>query len=233
MAVEPIGIAQDRQAAVDKIKKEFHVKMKPIREANSAVLQLLGDGIAAGTIDKAKVDAAVAKAGVAAAAVPTATAEVLNQLHEALPAEARAALVDKIDAQWSVWKDTNGGDQAVDDAKPKGHLTHFAKEFALTSDQVDKVKANLDASKDTKKPFDPAATEAYVKAFDTAFVEEKFDAKKLPAESADNTHIVAWGADRMARFYEAVAPVLTADQRAKVAEKLHQRAADANGKEKT
>jgi Spy/CpxP family protein refolding chaperone len=232
MAVETLGIGADEQAAVDKIKKEFHQKMKPIREANAAVLQLLADGISAGTIDKAKVDAGVAKVTAASAAVPGATAEVLNQLHAALKPEERAALVDKVDANWAVWKEANGGDQAVDDSKPKGHLEHLAKDLGLTSDQLDKVKASLDASKDAKKPFDAVAADTYVKAFNTAFVADPFDAKKLPASTADNTHIVSWGAERMARFYEALAPVLTADQRTKVADKLKQRVADMNPKEK-
>jgi Spy/CpxP family protein refolding chaperone len=232
LAIETLGVGAEEQAAVEKTKKEFHAKMKPIREANGAVLQLLGDGIAAGTIDKTKVDAAVAKVTAASGAVPGATAEALNQLHATLRPEERNALVDKIDAHWAVWKDTNGGDQTADDAKPRGHLGHLAKEIGLTSDQVDKVRANLDAAKDAKKPFDAAAADAYVKAFDTAFVADAFDAKKLPPWATDNAHIVSWGSDRMAHFYEALAPVLTADQRTKVADKLHERAAESNPKEK-
>ncbi len=232
MAVETLGIGPDQQAAVDKIKKEFHAKMRPVREANGAVLQLLADGVAAGTIDKAKVDAAVAKAGTASSAIPGATADTLNALHAALRPEQRTALADKVDAHWAVWKDTNIADTATDGTKPRGHLAHLAKEIGLTSDQVDKVRANLDAAKDSKKPFDAAAAEAYIKAFDTAFVADTFDAKKLPTSATDNNRIVAWGAERMGRFYEALAPVLTADQRAKVADKLRQRAAESMPKEK-
>lgn len=232
MAIETLGIGPDQQEAVDKIRKEFHAKIRPIREANSAVLQLLGDGIAAGTIDKAKVNAALAKIAPAASVIPKATTDVLDQLHAALRPEERVALVDKIEANWAVWKDTNGGEQAAEDAKPHGHLAHLAKEIGLTSEQVDKVRANLDAAKDSKKPFDAAAADAYVKAFDAAFVADTFDAKKLPPSVADNTHIVSWGAERMVRFYEALAPVLTADQRPKVADKLHERAAESTPKEK-
>jgi Spy/CpxP family protein refolding chaperone len=133
MAVETLGIAPDQQVAVDKIRKELYANMRPIREANGSLLRVLGDGVATGTIDKAKVDAA----------------------------------------------------------------------------------------------------DAYIKAFDTAFVEDTFDAKKLPASATDNTHVVAWGAERMARFYEALVPVLTPAQRTKVADELHQRAADSTPKEKS
>jgi Spy/CpxP family protein refolding chaperone len=225
MAVETLGIAPDQQTAVDGIRKDFHTKMKPLREANTAVLDLLADGIAAGTIDKAKVDAAVARAGTAAAAVHAATPDVLNHLHAVLRPEQRAALVDKVDAQWMVWREANSAEQMGDGGSgPDRHIAHVAKDIGLTSDQVDKLRANLDATKDVKKPFDPVAVDAYLKALDEAFVAEAFDAKKLPAAASEDSRVVSWGAERMARFHEALAPVLTPDQRTQVADKLRQRA---------
>jgi Spy/CpxP family protein refolding chaperone len=232
-AVETLGAAPDQQTAIDALRKDFRVKMKPLHEANVAVLTLLADGIAAGTIDKAKVDAAVAKAGTAAATVPAATQDLLTKLHGALRPEQRAALVDKIDAHWAAWRDANTNDHGGDGgAKPDRHITHLAKEIGLTSDQVDKLKASLEATKDAKKPFDAAAFEAYEKAFDTAFVADTFDAKKLPAGGPESSHLVAMGSERMASFYEALAPILTPDQRTKVADKLRARAAGPDPKEK-
>jgi Spy/CpxP family protein refolding chaperone len=223
--VETLGIAPDQQTAIEGIRKEFRTKMRPLREANTAVFGVLADGIAAGTIDKTKVDGAVARAGTAAAAVHAATPDVLNQLHAVLRAEQRAALVDKIDAHWTVWREANSAESMADGgSKPDRHIAHLAKEIGLTSDQVDKLRANLDATKDVKKPFDPVAADAYVKAFDTAFVADAFDAKKLPAAASESSRIVSWGAERMARFYEALAPVLTPDQRTQVADKLRERA---------
>jgi Spy/CpxP family protein refolding chaperone len=233
MAVETLGIAPDQQVAVDKIRKELYANMRPLREANGSLLRVLGDGVATGTIDKTKVDAAVDKASAASATVPAATADTLNALHAALRPEQRAALVDKVDAHWTVWKDTNAGDETTDETKPHSRLAHLTMEIELTSAQVDKVRANLDGKKDTKKPFDATAADAYIKAFDAAFVADNFDAKKLPASATDNTHVVAWGAERMARFYEALVPVLTPAQRTKVADELHQRAADSTPKEKS
>jgi Spy/CpxP family protein refolding chaperone len=229
-AVETLGVAPDQQTAIDGIRKDFRTKLKPLHEANLAVIQLLADGIAAGTIDKAKVDAAVAKAATASSAVQGATIDVLNQLHKALRPEQRTALVDKVDAQWATWREAN--DPGADSTKRDRHINHLAKEIGLTSDQVDKLRANLDATKDAKKAYDPAAAEAYVKAFDTAFVTDTFDAKKLPAAGPESSRLVSWGAERMAWFYEALAPVLTADQRPKVADKLRQRAAGPDGKDK-
>jgi Spy/CpxP family protein refolding chaperone len=230
-SVETLGVTPEQEVAVDKIKAEFHKKMKPVREANKAVIGLLADGVAAGKIDTAKVDAAVAKATAEATAAHGANDELLNQLHAALKPEQRAALVDKLDAQWSVWKEANAGKQGEDNAKPDGHLTHLAKEVSLTDDQVAKVKANLDANKESKKPFDSAAADAHMKEFSAAFGTETFDAKKLAAATAEGPHLVAWGAQRMARFYEALTPVLTPDQRTKVADKLRQRGNEPKSKE--
>jgi Spy/CpxP family protein refolding chaperone len=230
-AVETLGVTADQEATIDKIKGEFHKKMKPVREANKAVINLLADGVAAGKIDTAKVDAAVAKATADSTAAHGATDDLLNDLHKALKPEQRVALVDKLDAQWAVWKEANAGVQAVDNGKPDGHLTHLAKELSLTDDQVAKVKASLDGAKDAKKPFDTAAADTHFKEFSAAFGAEGFDAKKLAAATAEGPHLVQWGAARMARFYEALTPVLTPDQRTKVADKLRQRASDPKSKE--
>jgi Spy/CpxP family protein refolding chaperone len=230
-AVDTLGVGADQQAAIDTIRKDFRVKMKPLHEANVAVLTLLADGIAAGTIDKAKVDAAVGKAAKAAEAVPGATHDLLGKLHAALKPEQRAALVDKVDAHWAAWKDANANEHAGEGAKADHRMTHLAKEIGLTSDQVDKLKASLDAAKE-KKPFDAAAIETYQKAFDAGFVEEKFDAKKLPPAGPESARLVSWGTERMASFYEALAAVLTPDQRPKVAELLKQRAAGPDPKDK-
>ena len=58
-----------------------------------------------------------------------------------------------------------------------------------------------------------------------------FDAKKLAAATSEGPKLVAWGGQRMARFYEALTPVLTPDQRTKVADKLRQRGNEPKSKE--
>ncbi len=230
-AVETVGIGPDQQTAVDAARKEFHQKTKPLHEAEKALRDVVADGVAAGTLDKAKVDAAVAKSATAATAAQAATVELLDKLHATLRPEQRAALVDKVDAHWSAWRETN--EKGTEGGKPDRHLKHIAKELNLTKDQVDKVHAALEASnKDIKKPFDPAATEAYIKAFDAAFVADKFDGKKLPAAGPDSARIVTWGADRMTAFYSALTAVLTPAERTTVADKLRKRGEMPETKEK-
>jgi Spy/CpxP family protein refolding chaperone len=222
MAVETIGVTPEQQAGIDKIKADFRAKMQPVRDANGSVIQVLADGIASGTIDTAKVDAAVAAVTAASGAVHPATVDVLNQLHAVLRPEQRTALVDKVEAHWSMWKEANAGDQATDNSRPDGHIARLASEIGLTSDQVEKVRASLAGT--TRGSFDPAEAEAHTKAFATAFAADAFDASTLSSGASAGARISSWGATRMAHFYEALSPVLTADQRAKVAERLRQHA---------
>ena len=148
-----------------------------MRAANGAMMLALADGVAAGALDQAKLDAALAAVTAAAGSVHGASADALNALHNALTPEQRQALVDKIDAHWSIWKDSNAGDQATDNARPEGHIARLAQEIGLTNEQVDKTRAALAALPPASRgPFDPAAAEAHVKAFSAAFVAPQFDA---------------------------------------------------------
>ena len=61
----------------------------------------------------------------------------------------------------------------------------------------------------------------------TAFVADKFDAKTLaPSAAAAAGHVARHGGARLARFYEAVTPVLTPEQRTKLATHLRERLND-------
>jgi Spy/CpxP family protein refolding chaperone len=225
LGIETLGISPEQQTQVDKIKADLHAKMQPVHDAQKAVLLALADGVAAGNVDTAKVDAAVAAVGTAASQVHGATVDALNQLHAVLRPEQRTALVDKVEAHWSMWKEANGDEAAAaKEHEPGGHIAHLAKEISLTPDQVDKLRASFASSvaaQSQRAKFDPAEAEAHLKAFGTAFAADTFDAKSLATGTATNTHIASWGAARMARFYEALSPLLTPDQRTKVAAKLH------------
>ena len=65
-----------------------------------------------------------------------------------------------------------------------------------------------------------------MKAFETAFVAETFDAKTLGTANAANAYISKRGTERTVRFYEIVTPLLTPEQRTKLAERLRERLKD-------
>lgn len=228
LSIETLGITPEQQARVDQIKASMKAKMQPVRDAQKGVLQALADGVAAGSIDTAKVDTAIAAVTVAAGQVNGAAADELNQLHAVLRPEQRAALVDKVEAHFLVWKESNGDEKAAaKEHEPGGHIAHLAKELSLTNDQVEKLRASFESSikahGEAHGKFDPAEADAHMRAFSAAFAADTFDAKSLPA-GPTHEHMATWGVSRMARFYEALVPVLTPEQRTKVADKLREHA---------
>ncbi|MGO9835031.1 MAG: Spy/CpxP family protein refolding chaperone [Polyangiaceae bacterium] len=224
MSLDTLGVDPAQRAAVEKIQAELRAKMEPARVAEQNVLTILADGIAAGTIDTAKVDAAIAQVTSATGGLHDATADALNQLHAVLTPEQRAALVDKVQAHWAIWRHANGEEQATPGGSPGGeHLGMLAKELGLSPDQIEKVRANMSAAvAGSRVRPDPQAVEAHMQAFAAAFKSDAFDAKSLTTASAASSHLASWGATRMAHFFESVNPVLTPDQRAKLSQELRE-----------
>ncbi|MGO9708066.1 MAG: periplasmic heavy metal sensor [Polyangiaceae bacterium] len=226
MAIDTLGLDAAKKAQVEKIQNELHTKMAPARDAEHDLLSTIADGVGAGKIDNAAVDAAIAKVATASATIHTATADALTQLHDALSPAERAALVDKVKAHWDVWHKVNVDEKAS--AHDKGtHLAKLTELLALTPDQVDKIGKALSADVPVKPDADPKMVDAHIQAFATAFVADKFDPKALaPSATAAAGHIARHGGARVARFYEAITPVLTPDQRAKLAAHLKERLND-------
>jgi Spy/CpxP family protein refolding chaperone len=217
MTLDSLGVSPEQQAAVEKIQGDLFAKMEPAHVAEQKVLNVLADGIAAGKINNAKVDVAIGALKVASAGLHKACVESLNQLHAALTPEQRATLVDKVEAHWEVWKTANTQEEKAGDTAHPGHLDLLAKDLNLAPDQVEKIRATF-AEKVKNHPlkFDPDQVETYVQEFGTAFKAETFDAKTLQHGPFAHEHLAVWGAKRTAHFYEAVAPLLTPEQRAKL-----------------
>jgi Spy/CpxP family protein refolding chaperone len=226
MAIDTLGLDATKKAAVEKIQKDLHAKMAPARDAEHDLLSTLADGVAAGKIDTAKVDAAVAKVGTASAGIHAATTDAITQLHDALSPVERQALVDKVKAHHEVWRKVNVDEKPG--TKDKGtHLAHMTKLLDLTPDQVDKITKALAADVPVKPENDPKAVQDHVAAFEKAFLADKFDPKSLAAPAtAAGGHTARHGGARMVRFYEAVTPVLTPEQRTKLAAHIKERLND-------
>jgi Spy/CpxP family protein refolding chaperone len=236
MGAETIGASPEQAAAIEKIKGDLHAKMAPAHEAEKALLMQLADGVAAGTVDTAKVDAAIAQIASVAAQVHDATSDAVNQLHAVLRPEQRAALVDKVEAHWMIWKGANADEATQHEHEEGGRIAHIQKEIGLSADQVEKIKANFSAQMAAvgaaqKAKFDPAEAEARLKVFGAAFASDQFDAKAMTTASGTDAHMATWGATRMARFYETVAPTLTPEQRTKLSAMIREHATHEHGHE--
>jgi Spy/CpxP family protein refolding chaperone len=220
MSLDTLGADEAKRPQIEKLKADLQTQLAPARDAEKELLETIATGVAGGSVDKAKVDAAIAKVAAASEAAHAASLATLNSLHAILSPTERQALVDKVQAHWEVWREVNHDAQPGGKEKG-GRLATFASHFGLTPDQVGKMSSALQtAMAGASTQFDPKAAEAHVKAFATAFAADSFDAKTVTANA--NGHIAGQGATRMAVFYETVTPLLTPDQRTKLAEHLRE-----------
>ncbi len=224
MSLDTLGITPDQRVAIEKIQAELHDKLAPARTAERAFVTLLADEIAAGKIDATKLDAAIARVGAASGASHAAVADSLNQLHTVLDDAQRAALVDKVEAHWQVWREANAGAPEGGEPHEHGRLEALAKELSLTPEQVATIRASLHAAPGPRQHLGVEKVTAYIGAFGTAFEGSSFDAKTLKSGDSVNAHLASWGATTMARFYGAVVPALLPDQRSNLAEHVREHA---------
>lgn len=230
MSLDSLGVSPEQTAKIEAIQGDLFAKMAPAHAAEQKVLNILADGVAAGKIDQAKVKGAIEALKTASSGVHDAAAKSLNDLHAALTPEQRAALVDKVEAHWEVWKNANNQDAAPGDEAHPAHLDRVAKDLDLTPDQVAKVRATfVESVKKHPLQLDAAQVEAHIQEFGTAFKSDKFDAKALKHGPFASQHMAVWGAWRMAHLYEALGPVLTPDQRAKLSAEMKEHAAAKSG----
>jgi Spy/CpxP family protein refolding chaperone len=227
LSLDTLGVSAEQRAAVERLAAELHDQMEPARRAEQDLHTLLADGIAAGAIDHAKVDAAVARVQAAAGSIHDASVDALDRLHAALTPPQRAALADKVEAQWDVWQRANAEEPngTPDQPRKSGHLERLVRELGLTQDQIVMIHAKLAGT--PPPPFDPQVVANHIRAFGEAFRADAFDARTIPGGSAD-VALTSFGAARVARFYEAVDPVLTGEQRTKLAEILREHASYAH-----
>jgi len=225
MSLDTLGAPPEQHAAIEKIQAELFAKMEPARSAEQQVVATLADGIEAGTIDAAKVDVALAKVATVAGSLRDATADALNELHAALTPEQRVALVDKVEAHWTIWRSANTDTEPAAAGGPShaGYLEAVTKELGLTNDQIEKIRSRWSAAaKDSSSPLDSQKVEAHLRAFGLAFESSSFDARSLTTSNGADTLLASWGSTRMAHFFESVNPVLTPEQRSALAQTLRQ-----------
>ncbi len=227
MSLDTLGVSPEQKPAVERVRGNLLGRMDAARTAEQGLLGTLADGLAAGAIDPAKVDAAVAALAIAAATSHEASADALNELHAILTPSERAALVDKVEAHWSVWQKAN--------AEEGDRLVQLTEDLDLAPDQVDKIRAIRAGQGQGGRALPGLESQqisAHVRAFSDAFRSATFDAKALADGGAATAHMAGWGAAHMARFVESVMPVLTAEQRGKLAQLLRSHAShnpSANG----
>lgn len=225
MSLETLAVPSEKRAAVDQIHDSLLASMEPARVAEQTLLTALADGVTSANIDGGAIDADVQRVTSAVRTVHDTCADALNRLHALLSPSERAALVDKVEANWAVFRRVNTTgtvDESVDEQHELGNLT---AELDLTPDQMQRVEAALCSAMTSVPPLDSREIDAEISAFGDAFRGDTFDAKGLAAADDANAHMAGWAASHLAHVVEAVSPVLTAEQRTVFAERLRLHAA--------
>jgi Spy/CpxP family protein refolding chaperone len=226
LSLKDLDLSADQQAAIEKIRTDLLASMEPARTAEKDYANTLADGVAAGKLDRAKVDAAITKLVAQVQGAHDASLAALNQLHAALSAQQRAKLVDELHEHWEKWKEAQGRDEAEDKQNRSGHLLALVRELGLSQEQAEKIKVSFhDKMKAAPQEHAHKEVQDHLTAFATAFKIDAFDAKKVAGGKAADGHIAKWGTTRRARFLEAAAPILTPDQRTKLSQMIRDHAA--------
>lgn len=222
MSLDTLGVEDEKRDQVARLQGDLEACMSPAREIEQNLLITLADGIAQGAIDKSRVDGITDSLEPAVAAEKDCAASALDQLHAVLSPSERAALVDKVRANFEVWREMNYQERAAADGRPR-RLSRLARELALTSDQVDQIQASLPLAMSTHDgTFDKSRAEQRLSQFSSAFLGTSFEARSIPSYA--NTELGTYGAKRMILFFESVTPVLTPPQRQQLAEELREQA---------
>ncbi len=225
MSLKDVDLTADQQASVEKIREDLLAKMDPARAAEKDFANTLADGVAAGAVDRAKADAAIGKLVTQVQGLHEASLTAIGKLHDVLTPPQRAKLADELQAHWEKWKEAQGRDAQVDHQHRSGQLSALVAQLGLTQEEALKIKANFhDRMKANPQDHEHKEVQDHLQAFAAAFKGDTFDAKKLTGAKAANGHMARWGATRRARFYEAAAPVLTPDQRTKLAQTIRDHA---------
>lgn len=201
-----------------------------------AMFAALAEGVRAGSIDKAAIEAKLGKDG-AMEEHRARMAEALSTLHATLTKEQRRELVDAIAAKM----DEKGPRGGKGDWDGKGHggkgkhggrgdhgmkggpLGLMLRDLNLTDEQQAKIDQALEANRpseadreEKKEAFEAMRAEG--KARLQSFAADSFDAKAFLAEGGKmgpKAHL-----DRMITSLAAIVPVLTPEQRATLADRL-------------
>jgi Spy/CpxP family protein refolding chaperone len=228
-SIPSLGVPPEKEASVEKIRQDIGARFQPAYQAEASLLSAIADGVTAGKIDTAKAEAATAKIAEVSTQMDDATNDALNQLHAVLAPPERDALVLKVQAHFAIWYRANAdAERQPDQEQEGGHIRYFVGVLGLSPDQVEKIDAaftdSMKAYYQAKGTFPTKDAKDHLDAFVKAFPADPFDAKALTTADKANSAVTTWGAVRMERFYEAMLPVLTPDQRTKLAALLRDQA---------
>jgi len=227
MSLDTLRLSRDKRAEVQQIQADLHMSLEKVADARTSLLDTIADGVAAGGIDEARVNAALTKLYVAASAAEAASnADALDRLHDLLSPEERQLLSEKLERHWGVYREVNVLEKPGTTTRGS-RLDHLSKDLSLTADQENAISTALSSSNDAVAPPSTELMDAHVRGFAAGFAGAQFEARAFNRATV-SADLAMRSAERMAHFYEAVTPVLTAKQRDKLAAKVRRLAIESD-----
>ena len=212
-AVSAVSLRPDQQQKVAAIRAGLEEQAAPVRAARPQLGAELATQVRAGKIDQTRLQPLVDQLAAAAGKTKPAAQQAVQQIHDALDASQRQALVAALHEKVSAG--TSPG--AIRD-----HLQKLAATLNLSDEQRATIRAQVHgelAGRGEAMRAEHGANKARMQAIAAAFPGDAFDAKAL-----DVGEQVLGSARRLSAltsvFLEATVPVLTAAQREILATKI-------------
>jgi Spy/CpxP family protein refolding chaperone len=239
-ALHELDLSDAQKAAIKGAIEGLHEDAnEPPKE--SGMFAALAEGVRAGSIDKAAIEAKLAKGGDMGEEHRARMATALSTLHSTLTKEQRRALVDKIAAKMEE-KGPRGAKGDMDDDEghrgPKGErggwgdhgmkggpIGHMLRDLDLTAEQRAQIDKVMEANRPSEGDLDAKkegfeAMRAEMKARLESFAADTFDAKAFLAIDGKNGMGPRAHIDGMIDSLAAIVPILTPAQRSSLADRL-------------
>jgi Spy/CpxP family protein refolding chaperone len=244
-ALKELDLSDAQKTAIKGAIDGLHEGRGDHPKKDPAVFAALAEGVRAGSIDKAAIEAKIGKQADGIEEHRARLASALSTLHATLTKEQRRALVDAMAAKMEEKGARKGnveGQKGDDDdhegrgfkgdrggwggkGMKGGPLGHMLRDLDLTAEQQAQIDKALEANRpdeadraDKKEAFEAMRAERKAKL--ETFAADSFDAKAFLAGDAKKGMGPQAHLDRMVTSLAAIVPVLTPAQRTALADKL-------------
>lgn len=214
-ALDEVELRPEQQKAVEELKAEAEERHKPVKEAKRELMNAAADQVEAGKIDRCALDPQIERVASAKAQAHPGDRAAFEKLHSILDKDQRAKFVDALQRRWEARR------QAHDPTKLADKM---ARELGLTDEQKGKVQQILSGLQEISQALGvhEAHSERWTRILE-AFKGDRFVLDEIsPAE--DVAAMVKRKMEGHLWAAEALLPVLTKDQRGRLAEKLRGKA---------
>lgn len=214
-ALRELELRPDQKQAIDELREEGKERHAPVKSARRELMVAVADQVEEGKIDRCEVGPQIKKVAEAVAKARPGDRAAFEELHSILDPEQRAQFVESLERHWEARKDK---------AEPQALAAKMDRELDLTDEQQHRVEQILSGLRQIYEA-EPAHAEHHAlwERILTAFKGEQFDLDAI-APMKDVAEKVTKRIEGHLWAAEAVLPVLDEHQRARLAEKLRDKA---------